>query len=312
MVSSPLSKIIISGATGWLGQELLACLEEENSGRSPYEILAISSRAQLLERPSGRSLITQTYDTLQSSDEVEGFVNLAFLTREKVAKIGYEEYVTRNLDLISRACQIITIQRPKWVVLVSSGAIFASKSNDLETNILENPYGFLKRIEELLISDAALKVGANVVIGRLWGATGRYMPINRAYAISDFISRGMAGEAIEIRSSSPVFRRFCDAGEFMNVLLKLARSGETLTLDSGGPLVEIGDLAALVASHFSEAPVLRATPNNNLGDDYYPRSMDFENISERLQISLSSIDQQVRQTVYGHSKQAHVKRLKLL
>ena len=305
MANIQLPNIIISGATGWLGQELLAQIEADHSLASAYKVLAISSNARISQTPSGRHLPTQTYENFECSGSVEGFVNLAFLTREKVNKLGHSEYVLRNLKLISQACQVIENQRPKWVVLVSSGAIFKNKSTELETDISRNPYGFLKRIEELLITDAATRVGANVVIGRLWGATGKYMPINRAYAISDFICQALEGGPIQVRSGGQVFRRFCDGGEFMNVLFRLAKAGESHTLDSGGPLVEIGDLASEVASHFGGVAVLRAMSNNHSVDDYFPRSRDFDELAKHLQMEITPISGQINLTVSGHLHLAH-------
>ena len=94
-------------------------------------------------------------------------MHLAFLTREKVAEYGFENYAIRNLQLISSACQVIRRMKPKWIVLVSSGAIFDRESGNMEDDLVRNPYGYLKRIEELALTDAAKDVNANIVIGRL-------------------------------------------------------------------------------------------------------------------------------------------------
>jgi len=268
-----------------------------------YEVIPISSKERILDRPSGKKMTTQTYENLKAYENVEGFIDLAFLTREKVADLGYEEFVLRNLALISHACQVIEKSKPKWVVLVSSGAVFKSKSDELETSVKDNPYGFLKRVEELLIADVASRVGANVVIGRLWGAMGRYMPVNRAYALSDFLCQALEGGPIEVRSGHEVFRRYCDAGEFMKVLIKLAQKGETCMLNSGGPLVEIGELASGVASHFESVKISRPPAISEPIDDYYPRSNEFEERAQEMKVELTLLSEQVARTVVGHRSQ---------
>lgn len=303
MTSSSLPKLIISGATGWLGQEVLALLETEDPSHPTYEVIPISSKERILDRPSGQKMITQTYENLKLYENVEGFINLAFLTREKVTDLGYENYVLRNLELISNACQVIEKSKPKWVVLVSSGAIFKNKSDQLETSLRDNPYGFLKRVEELLIADAVARIGANVVIGRLWGASGRYMPINRAYALSDFLCQALNGGPIQVRSGQKVFRRFCDAGEFMSVLIGLARKGQSCTLNSGGPLIEIGDLAAVIANHFRGVSVHRTVAISEPADEYYPRNNEFEEKAKEMNIDLTLISHQIERTLTGHRSQ---------
>jgi nucleoside-diphosphate-sugar epimerase len=299
-------KLIISGATGWLGKEVLALLESKNSGQFSYEVVPISSNERILETPSGNKLITKTYENFETLQNVEGFINLAFLTREKVSEIGYENYVLRNLEMISHACQVIESCKPKWVVLVSSGAIFKNRSDELETSITDNPYGFLKRIEELLISETASRVGANVVIGRLWGASGRHMPINRAYALSDFICQAVEGGVIQIRSGHKVFRRFCDAAEFMDLLISLAQEGRSQIFNSGGPLIEIGELASGIATYFKGVDVIRSPATFGPDDNYYPRSKEFEELAQELAVVLSPISEQVKRTLTGHSSQLNM------
>jgi nucleoside-diphosphate-sugar epimerase len=295
--------LVISGATGWLGREALERLEAENVNGPALHVIPISSKVQTLDLESGKKLTTQTFDNLILPEKVEGFIHLAFLTREKVAQLGQEEFILRNLQLISHACQVIERSKPKWIILVSSGAIFKSKSNELENDILVNPYGFLKRIEELLIEDAATRVGANVVIGRLWGATGRHMPLNRAYAVSDLMAQAQAGGPIQIHSRHQVFRRYCDAGEFMDLLIRLAKNGESLTLDSGGPLIEVGELASQIASRFPHVIVQRGDVTNDPADEYYPRSQDYEKAAEKVGVDLSSVAEQIDRTCAGHMSQ---------
>jgi len=286
----------ISGATGWLGLETIDKLSSSISGDS---LRLFSSNGRRLVSSNNAPLATQDFLLADPPQTLEGFINLAFLTREKVSTVGYSEYVSRNISLISQACKIIEISRPKWIVLVSSGAIFDRNTGKLETDCLKNPYGFCKRIEENLILDSANKVGANVVIGRLWGATGGLMPLNSAYAISDFIQSAHHHKQIAISSAGTVFRRYVDAGEFMQVLYEAAVRGETITINSGGPKIEIGTLADLVADQFSGIKIVRPV-QDGLSDNYFPQDHEFEALAEKFGVKLTDIEQQVSRTVKGH------------
>lgn len=288
--------IAISGASGWLGNQTLEVIEKSASAESP--LLYTSNGREIVLRGIGKRK-TQGFLESQSPTSLEGFIHLAFLTRDKVESIGPKDFISTNLSLISKACQIIESSKPKWVVTVSSGAILDRNSGELESNIEKNPYGFCKRIEELLITQSAQKVGANVVIGRLWGASGQLMPSNSAYALSDFIISAQKDKKINIKSGGKVFRRYLDAGEFMDVLIKAAQSGKSLTINSGGPRVEIGDLAEMVAQHFSEVEIYRSSALDDV-DDYYPHGSEFENLAEELGVELSDLKIQVSRTVKGH------------
>ena len=289
-------RIAISGATGWLGRETVAKL----SHSMPLEnLMLFSSNGRNTVNSSGNSLPTENFLLAESPKSLEGFIHLAFLTRDKVSAIGFSEFVSKNMSLISKACQIIETSKPKWVVLVSSGAILDRNSGEEETDIIKNPYGFCKRIEEALVLQSAQKVGANVVIGRLWGATGEFMPHNSAYAISDFIQTGHTKKKIVIKSGGTVMRRYVDAGEFIEVLVKAAVIGEHITINSGGTKIEIGDLAHLVAEHFSNIEIVRPVKNDSL-DDYFPRDSDFEVIAVKVGVILSNLHTQVTRTVKGH------------
>jgi nucleoside-diphosphate-sugar epimerase len=288
--------IAISGASGWLGNETIEVIEEIAPKVSPL-LFTSNGREIVLRNLEKRK--TKGFLESQPPTSLEGFVHLAFLTRDKIESVGSKDFISTNLSLISKACQVIESSKPKWVVIVSSGAILDRNSGELESDIQTNPYGFCKRVEEILITQSANKVGANVVIGRLWGASGRFMPPNPAYALSDFIISAHTQKKIMIKSGGQVIRRYVDASEFMEVLVKAAISGKSLILDSGGPRVEIAELASLVAKHFTEIVVERS-PTEMTVDDYYPRGDDFENLASALGITLSDINTQVSQTIRGH------------
>ena len=297
------SKILVSGATGWLGIESVArVLEGKFEGITEQNLLLCSSDGRDLKLDSSKVLSTVKLQSLSGDKgvkDLDGLVHLAFLTKDKSADYSFSDYVAKNIALISAACEIIERDKPKWVVVVSSGAIIDRDSLEDENNVARNPYGFCKRIEEVLLSDAAHKVGANIVIGRLWGGTGLHMPIKRAYAISDFIETFKESGAIRITSGGDVRRRYCDAGDFMEVLVKSAIRGDNTTIDSGGPIIELGDLAELLISVTGTGSISRSTEPSAV-DDYYPRGTEFEELAHSVGVPLHGISEQVLRTLTSH------------
>jgi nucleoside-diphosphate-sugar epimerase len=241
----------------------------------------------------------ETLSHRDSINSIEGLVHLAFITKDKTTEYSFSEYVAKNIELISTACEIIERDKPKWVVVVSSGAIIDRATLEIENNVVRNPYGFCKRIEEALIAESARKVGANIVIGRLWGGTGLYMPVKRAYAISDFIESAKESGAIRINSGGDVMRRYCDAGDFMEVLVRSAIQGDTTTLDSGGSIIEVGELAKLISARLGEISISRSEVPTAV-DDYYPRGSEFEELAKSVGVQLHGIDEQVLRTLKSH------------
>ncbi len=297
------SKVLITGATGWLGRETVArVLEGKLDGISKSDLLLASSNGRDLELDSLGVHPTVALENLshrESTNSLKGLVHLAFITKDKTTQYSFSEYVAKNIELISAACEIIEREKPKWVVVVSSGAIIDRSTMEIENNVLSNPYGFCKRVEEALIAESARKVGANIVIGRLWGGTGLYMPIKRAYAISDFIESAKEKNAISINSGGDVIRRYCDAGDFMEVLVRAALKGETTTIDSGGSIIEVGELAKLISARLGEISITRSQTPTPL-DDYYPRGSEFENLARSMGVQLHGIDEQVLRTLKSH------------
>lgn len=297
------SRVLISGATGWLGTESVArILEGSVESIHANDLVLSSSDGRDLKIDSIKAMPTVKLKSLSgtgSNTKLKGFIHLAFLTKDKVEKYGFSDYVAKNIELISAACEIVERDNPKWVVVVSSGAIIDRESLEIENNVARNPYGFCKRIEEALISEAARKVGANIVIGRLWGSTGLHMPINRAYAISDFIESAKESGKITINSGGEVTRRYCDAGDFMEVLIRSAMRGDNTTVDSGGQIIELGDLAKLVSAKMTKVPISRST-SASAADDYYPRGSEFEDLAASVGVELRSISEQVGRTLKSH------------
>ena len=225
--------ILVTGATGWLGKSSINFLLEKNFAIN--NIMAAASKDGTMDLGGFNTIPVKDFFNLNPSEEIDGIIHLAFLTRDKVDFLTFENYVKFNNEITSKAVHLIKTVKPKWVVNVSSGAVFNSKTKELEQSLENNPYGFLKLIEENELKVAAHVVGANLVIGRLWGASGRFMKLNRAYALSDFIFQAYKEKKIIINSDRTVLRRYVDSEVFMGVLIECALTGRDLVVDSGGP-----------------------------------------------------------------------------
>ena len=295
-------KLVISGASGWLGREFIYSLLRNEELKSMDIMRLFSSSKKNIDFGEFGVVQSEAFLEMNPKDYAgtETFVHLAFLTRDLVDKYGVKEFLAINQELTNKAVEFIKVVKPKYVVNVSSGAVFDRASGKLENSPLINPYGFGKLQEEKSLLAACEIAGSNISIGRLWGCTGEFMPINRAYALSDLIFTALTERRIRIKSKGRVIRRYCDAGEFMQLLHALSKENRIKVINSGGPKIEIGDLASLIARFVGDVSIDRELDPNSAEDDYYPRDWDYEESSKLCNLILTPIEEQVKRTILGH------------
>lgn len=297
-----MSRIVITGATGWLGRQTLDILEQTTGDLFGSDLFLYSSKQIEIKNSTVTKIVRPLRELVdESPTNIDGVIHLAFLTRDKSRAIKHEEYLANNLAITSTVASFIRNARPKWVVSVSSGAIY-DRNQELELDEFKNPYGFTKHIEENFLKEVCTQVGANLVIGRLWGAMGSRMPLNDNYAVSDFIQSALTRSEILIKSAHRVQRRYVNASDFMDLVLRIALSGRTCEFDSGGTLVEIGELAQMIAGELSNIEVIRPNLSPDTEDLYFSRSNEYEALCSEFGIEPSSLEQLVAMTINSHKK----------
>jgi nucleoside-diphosphate-sugar epimerase len=297
----PSNRVVVTGAGGWLGREFLEVLARHYSPAILQNcVVCLGSSTRTIILSTGTPIQIHAMSTFLPEGEISGFVHLAFQTRDKVSVLGHSDYCFSNLQITSRAIQLIENMVPKWIATVSSGAILLGPGGPLENDVSLNPYGFAKRIEETLLQSVATSIGANLAIARLWSAMGKFMPPNPAYAISDFITSGLQGKEITVLASNRVWRRYVDAGELMNVLTSAAERQTLTVFDSGGDLIELGELAKLVAGLIQVDVAKREMDTNQPEDTYYPSSKPFEKLAHSFEVEISGLEPLVQRTLLGH------------
>ena len=103
-------------------------------------------------------------------------------------------------------------------------------------------------------------------------------------------------EVIEIQSKNLVFRRYVNDRQLMKLLLKLGLKSESLLFDSGGPLIEVEDLARLVVRTLkSRSNILkRHVDPKVIQDEYYSKNSKFEEIfALNMNETLLSLEEQI-------------------
>ena len=162
-------------------------------------------------------------------------LNFAFLTRERVEIDGLAQFQRMNAQLTEQFLQAVSLPSVRIGLTVSSGAAVTEP---------DAPYGAMKLAEERSAL-ARASAGRSIVVARAYSVSGPYVRRPRDYAFSDMIAQARSG-VIEIRATTPVFRRYVSVRDVLAVCLLRGFAGFTGVIETGGPLVEMGELAQIV------------------------------------------------------------------
>ena len=285
-------RVLITGASGWVGRTALDLL-------APLGLptLPVAGRARTIS-VGGREIDCRIWD----DDEVAAFaptvvLDCAFLTRDRVADMLLADYVATNRILTERLVFAAKLPGVRLALTVSSGA--AVYPHDAFDGPLEdNPYGYLKREAEQLLAQAAGESGAVPVVARAWSISGAHVQKPRGYALGSMILDADAG-AIRIMARRPVFRRYVLAEELLALGLAEGSVGPA-TIDSGGELVEMAELAAHVAAVVRpDAEITRGDIDPHDPDRYHSDGLDWEKLCQRWGLVSGQLDYQIAITARG-------------
>lgn len=226
------ARVVVTGATGWLGRA--ACDALTSAG---VPVHAYAGRA----RDGYRDL--RDLAAPPPGDGPLLLLHFAFLTKDKVAGLGLEAYVAANVAITSRMLDWIARERPDGIFVSSSGA--AAAGLPLE----QDPYGALKRLDELAFASVAGVVGARLRIARVYNVAGRHITTPELYALGDLVAAVLRGEPLRIRARGDVVRSYVAVDDLVALALAELVAPDrpaALTFDTVGATVEISELADAV------------------------------------------------------------------
>ena len=291
-------RVLVTGGSGWIGRTAL-CLLWQAFGPDwvHSNVAATGSRPRRIEVLGCGEVDVLACDRAA----VERFaptviVNCAFPTRDRVATMGQSNYLGAGGRLLDAFSQIFDAPGVERVISFSSGA--AVPSAKFPADVDANPYGVLKAQEEDVVRRKGSEHGLAAVTARVWAVSGPHVQHPEMYALSGFVLQALRTGTIRVRSSSPVVRSYCSAGDV--VAVALAQTGEHSTLfDTGGAAVEVGGLAQIVAEMTGatvDRPVFdpAASPDDYRGDERGWNELCADHSLQPL-----DLEEQVRAVIWG-------------
>lgn len=285
-------RILITGASGWIGRTALDLL-------APLELptLALASRARSVQ-VGDRQFDCSVWDDREVARFAPTIVlDCAFLTKGFTDRMPLDTYVAVNRGLTDRLVWAARLPSTRLALTISSGAA-VHPHDALAGPIKDNPYGHLKSEAERRLMGAAAESAAVAIVARAWSISGAHVQEPQAYALGSMIRDADAG-AIRILSQRPVFRRYVLAEELL--ALGIAEGGVgSATIDSGGELVELAELATRIAAVVRpDAVISREEVGPNDPDRYHSNGEDWKSRCKKWGLLSAPLEHQIEITARG-------------
>jgi nucleoside-diphosphate-sugar epimerase len=277
------------GASGWFGISAMNLLLQTEA-----QILPISSDGRRIEF-RGVSFDTIRWDpTLIQAFNPTTVFDFAFLTREKLKQMSETSYSELNHVLIRRALWAIRLPSISRAIGFSSGAVGSNTIG--EESSTKDLYATLKTIYEEKFLDLQSELAFTGRLVRAWSVSGKYCTKPESFAFASFVQQVQAGK-IDIQSKSKVFRRYVSIEDVLTLALLNANT-EPLVLETGGELVELGELAEKIVETLNPSAVIKRTLDLSLEPDcYHSDNTSWEAAVLSSNFKQTSLENQIRNCI---------------
>ena len=277
-------RVLILGASGWVGSAASRVLSGTGA-----EILEMASYQRDAKSEWGvRKFVAMDYAVARIFEPTI-VIDAAFITRERINEVGEKAFIDTNLRLIEFAQRIQELPSIKSFIGLSSGAAKIHPKDESNLTVPEM-YGKLKRDYEASLLSSSLRTKTK--IARIWSVTCPYVTKLSFFAFADFIIQGRAG-IIKINSTGEVWRRYVDLGEFIEVVMS-ATPDQDRIIDSGGELIEIGELATIVFDVLGKTgSVFRTLVPGAPRNDFYSDNLTWSKAVKQIDFKAKTIREQV-------------------
>lgn len=288
---------VVTGASGWFGRTALWEYEQLYGAEAlRRDVVACASTAKEIDIGSHHGpIMAVPLEEIDFIDEASGLIHLAFLTRDRLSKMGVDQYIHENRRITARIADFINRNPLIPIVTTSSGAagVFDNKKPDL----VGNPYGVLKQEEEDLWRSSCQDRLA--IVFRVYASAGRFIKDPRLFALGDFLSRALARQRIEIRSEHPVIRSYVHVGTMMRLFWAMLEQPDLLgfrLIDAAMQTLSLLELAQAISNLWSlPEPCFRIHPSL-APDDYRADEAPFRELLVKYGITEPNLTEQLKET----------------
>ncbi len=262
---------LITGGTGFIGKWLIATLNELNE-ISDYDIeLTILTRDKnkflnSFKDEKGLNSIKfiesdiRDLDSINLSEYEFDYIilgaNDASYNFSLNPDLLLDTFINGTKSLINNSVS----SRTSKILHLSSGAVYGDishcssgvKESDkaiFEISNVGSIYGMGKVLVESILNDFGSKHDINIINARCFAFVGPYLPLDKHFAIGNFINNCLKSEPILINGDGTPIRSYMYAADMIKALLISLQIKESLTVNIGSDkAISISELANLVSS----------------------------------------------------------------
>ncbi len=303
------SLIVVTGATGWVGRNILEVLqnmipaEEFNSN-----VLALASKKQIIKSSaySHNKSIDITVENLNIFPKICKqtnkiyLIHCAFITKNYISKFNTKDYISNNLLITDLICEGISQSNNIKAVEISSGE--ASIFDDIVFNNINHkeinnaPYAYLKKREEVEMSKLI-----QPLILRIYALSGKFVRNPKIYALSNMLLQTIKRKPLIIDTTKEIQRSFGHAkniSELACCWLLSNKKPSNLPLSAVSYTTNIRSLARIISDKYDlNQPIIKLN-DYKLIDSYTDSEVNFLHKLDEFNIKVTSFDKQIEETYF--------------
>lgn len=288
--------VCILGGTGFIGTWLVSALNHISLTQGVRVDISIYTRDKKrararFPRESFNNLKILEFDFSIGSCDLgvyDFFVNGATPTSTKPGARSKDIFFFPTINAITSVIDSAKkYQNNPRVLNLSSGTVYGDQPMDLilrpegEAKVLkpsDDDYRASKIVCEDLLNDSDVRQILRATSPRLFTFYGPGLPINRHFAIGNFMRDGLSGIPIRINGNPKTRRSYMFPTDLVNWLLKSMLDPRTENLNIGSEFgISMLDLATLVSSVTSQKGVVLLNPTIQ-ASNYVPSTRNFRSI----------------------------------
>ncbi len=310
-------RIFITGGTGFVGKWLLATLLDANT------VFDLGCKITVLSR--------NPVSFLNDWPAMDGLVDwiIGDVRDFPIGTLKYDVIIHAATDVASQSSaqdvfstclegtrHVLALARASGahsLLLLSSGAVYgplpAGMTHVPETHLggpdpllTASAYGEGKRVSEWLAAQAGDN-GLKVHVARLFAAVGPHLPLDKHFAVGNFLQAAIKGEEIIINGDGTPYRSYlyaADMAAWLWATLLRGKSGRAYNVGSEDAL-SIFDLAHRVAQALNvqvSVRAVRSAPPGHVAQYYVPCT---QRARKELGLPPSlDLDESLRRTAHWH------------
>lgn len=283
-------RIVITGATGWLGSETAELIAETLGEDFKRHVTLVSSTPKI-KLVAKYTFETIGWDKFRTFESIDLLIHFAYLNQDRAESIGLPNFIHTNRSITADVNHVLSASPGCDVLAASSGAAGYFRDDINSTNPME-VYASLK-----LESEACFLQNTNagsVLNMRIWNVTGSGLDLDSDYAIANFFKQALDSQNIVLTGNSRSTRTYVDVKEMMFIFLLSLEKNKRDVMDSGGFQTSFLDLASKVLDQLGyPRSSISFNGESKPTSHYNPNPATFNQLASDLKLGLSHVDLQV-------------------